>query len=103
MDVPVNRAIGPDLMPDLGARALAISVRISVHCPYSSAGLWTPALIRVGTEAPMEVLGLGDPRPPNPRRNTSNGAVEEKGVEIKRKLVSALFPLRFRSVSACSG
>jgi hypothetical protein len=60
-------------------------------------GLLARALIRVDTEAPLEVLGLVDQWSPNPRRNTSNETVEVLRSGDKEetcfRLVSTLSPL----------
>jgi hypothetical protein len=57
-------------------------------------------LIRIGTEALMEILGSVEPSSPNPRRNTSNDFFEALRigniVEIRFRFVSSSFPLYFR-------
>ena len=54
-------------------------------------------LIRIGTEAFMEILGLV---PSNPRRNTSGTLFEVLRIgniiEIRFRLISSLFPPYFR-------
>ncbi len=59
-----------------GPRTPLRAFSIAAHRCQSNGRCPTRALIRVDTEALLEVLGSVDPRSPNPRRNTSNGSVE---------------------------
>jgi len=80
-----------------GPRTLLKASGITAHRCQSSVRCSTHALIRVGTKALVEVLGLVDQWSPNPRRNTSNETVEVLRSGDKEetcfRLVSTLSPL----------
>ncbi len=80
-----------------GACTFVGSPCIAARCAMTSVRFSTRALIRVGTEAQVEVLGSVDPGSPNPRRNTSKLGFEPwlsgDKVETCLRFVSTQSPL----------